>query len=291
MAMDLWSVDLILDARVDLGEGPCFDCRTGTLLWVDIMDGHVHQLDLDSMQDRVFAFDQPVGAVAPREQGGLVLALRDGFAVTDARGENLTWLARLDHEQPGMRLNDGACDSNGRFWAGTMHMDFTPGAGALYCLEPSGELSKVVKDISISNGIGWSPDDTVMYYVDTPTYSLDTFDFESKTGELGDRRSLAKISEDTGMPDGLAVDELGCIWVALWNGWSVFRYAPDGELIGVVEVPVERVTSCAFAGKDLDELFITTARPENEDGTQTHAGGLFRARPGVRGLPSHAFAG
>jgi sugar lactone lactonase YvrE len=284
-----WTAELVLDARADLGEGPVWDARTGELLWVDIMAGLVHRFD--PLSGRADAFDagQPVGAVVPRAAGGYALALRDGFAIAD--GDRVTLVAPIDRERPELRMNDGACDGRGRFWAGTMHLDCTPGAGSLYRLDPDGEGETILTGVTISNGIGWSPDDTVMYYVDTPTLGVDAFDFDAGTGAIRGRRRVVTIEAEAGSPDGLVVDAEGCLWVALWEGWAVRRYAPDGELLGVIELPVCRVTKPAFGGPGLADLYITTAATDVPDPVQPHAGGLFRARVGARGLPARAYAG
>jgi sugar lactone lactonase YvrE len=149
----------------------------------------------------------------------------------------------------------------------------------------------MLHDVTISNGIAWSPDDTVMYYTDTPTRDVDAFDYDAESGAISNRRRVATIEEGAGSPDGLVVDEDGCIWVALWNGWAVRRYSPDGTLQGVVEVPAARVTKPAFGGAALDELYITSAASDALDPQQPHAGGIFLARPGVRGLPANVYAG
>ena len=149
----------------------------------------------------------------------------------------------------------------------------------------------MLANVTISNGIGWSPDDTVMYYIDTPTLGVDAFDYDADSGSISNRRRLVTIEEAAGQPDGLTVDAEGCMWVALWEGWAVHRYSPDGRLVGVVDVPVARVTKPAFGGAALDELYITTAAPDLPDEKQPHAGGIFLARPGVHGLPANTYAG
>ena len=281
--------ELISDARAQLGEGPIWDARTGELLWVDIMAGTVHRLDPETGADRSFDVGRPVGAVVPRASGGYAFALRDGFAVGDDTGIEL--VAPVEEDRPDLRMNDGACDPLGRFWAGTMHLDETHGAGALYRLDADGHVETILTDVTISNGVGWSPDGTRMYYVDTPTRGVDVLDFDLVSGAAGNRRRLATIEDGAGLPDGLVVDSEGCIWVALWEGWAVRRYSPDGELLAVADVPAARVTKPAFGGPALDRLYVTTARPDAPDPGQPHAGGVFAVAPGARGLPPHPYAG
>jgi sugar lactone lactonase YvrE len=282
--------ELVLDAHAGLGEGPLWDARSSELLWVDIMAGLVHRFDPATGTDVTLDVGQPVGAVVPRAAGGYALAVRDGFAVVDAAAA-MRIVAPVDDDRPELRMNDGACDSRGRFWAGTMHLDEVPDAGALYRLATDGCVETMLHHVTISNGIAWSPDDTVMYYADTPTQGVDAFDYEAESGAISNRRRVATIEDGAGFPDGLVVDEEGCIWVALWDGWAVRRYSPDGMLQGVVDVPAARVTKPAFGGPALDELYITSAAPDASDAAQPHAGGIFRVRPGVRGLPANAYAG
>jgi sugar lactone lactonase YvrE len=284
-----WSAELVLDARADLGEGPLWDVPRGELLWVDVMAGLVHRFDPESGTDRSYDVGQPVSAIVARTGGGHVLALRDGFALWD--GESATVIAPVESSRREIRMNDGACDSRGRFWAGTMHVDYRRGEGALYRLDESQTAEVILSGVTISNGIAWSPDDTTMYYVDTPTQAIDAFDFDAATGVISDRRRLVEIDPEAGSPDGLVVDSEGCIWVALWDGWAVRRYDPDGKHLGTVAVPVARVTKPAFGGPDLTDLFITTASPEKANPSQPYAGGVFHTRPGVRGLATNAYVG
>ncbi|SEF54820.1 Sugar lactone lactonase YvrE [Nonomuraea solani] len=262
--------------RARLGEGPRWDASTGTLLWVDIPAGLVHRLDGDSQE--TIDVGQPVGVAVPREQGGLALAVRDGFAVlADGR---LTVVAPVTAaERPGNRMNDGACDRAGRFFAGTKAEDDTPGAGALYRLDPDRTSRRVLDGVTISNGVGWSPDERLLYYVDTPTGRVDVFDYDPATGEMADRRTFAELPQ----PDGLTVDATGHVWVALWGGGAVVRLRPDGGHDLTLEVPATNVTSCAFGGAGLDELYVTTAW----DGRT--GGELWRCRTPYTGIPAHGF--
>jgi sugar lactone lactonase YvrE len=287
--VDRLQADLVLDARADLGEGPLWDARTGELVWVDIMAGLVHRFDPESGTDRAFDVRQPVSAIVPRAAGGYVLALRDGFAFWD--GDAATVVAPIEPQRREIRMNDGACDSRGRFWAGTMHVDYRRGEGSLYRLDADKTAQVMLSGVTISNGIAWSLDETTMYYVDTPTQCIDAFDFDAETGAISDRRRIVKIDAEAGSPDGLIVDAEGCIWVALWDGWEVRRYDPAGKHLASVAVPAARVTKPAFGGPDLTDMFITTASPEKANPSQPYAGGVFHVRPGVAGLPAHAYAG
>lgn len=287
-------VELVLDARAELGEGPVWDERLRRLVWVDIQRGRVHLYDPEAGRCRHLRAGQPVGAAAPSAHGGLVLALAGGFARLDVETGALAMIAEVEADRPENRMNDGACDAVGRFWAGTMALDTRPGAGSLYRLDPDGRVTRVLTDVTISNGLDWSLDGRTMYYVDSPTRRIDRFDYDPATGEIGNRRPFVSIPEEAGLPDGLTVDAEGGVWVALWGGAALHRYGPDGRLDRVVPLPVTQPTSCAFGGPDLADLYVTSARMElspEQRRRQPQAGGLFRLRPGVAGRPAHAFEG
>jgi sugar lactone lactonase YvrE len=288
--VERWTAELVLDARAELGEGPLWDARTSELLWVDIPRSEVHRFDPASGSDRSFTTGAVVGAVVPRGRDGYAVARQDGFALVDAH-ESVRLLAPVEADRPETRMNDGACDSQGRFWAGTMNFDCVTPSGSLYRLDPDGSVTRMLTDVMVSNGIAWSLDDHTLYYADTPTGGVDAFDFEPKTGTIASRRRLITIEPADGQPDGLVVDAEGCLWVALWNGWAVRRYATDGTHLGTVDIPVARATKPAFGGEGLTDLYVTTAAPDDQDDDQPHAGGIFRVRPGVAGLPPNAFAG
>ena len=260
-------------------EGPVWDDGTATLLWVDLPRGEVHRLDPATGTDVHFAVGRPVGALARRARGGLVLAVAEGFAVAGPAGEDLTVLATVPLASGTARMNDGACDRRGRFWAGSMDRA-RPGACALFCLAPDAMVSSVLAGVSLSNGLDWCPDARVLYYADSRTGRVDVFDFDLDDGRLGERRAFVEI--DRGRPDGLTVDADGCVWVALWEGGAVHRYDPRGRLERVVELPVDRVTSCAFGGPDLRVLFVTTTGA---------TGGVFALQTDVAGLPPARWAG
>ena len=269
------------------GEGPVWSERWGVLRWVDMLAGDVLSLTADGAIDR-----RHVGGVAaavrPRRRGGAVIGVERGFALEEAEGA-LTHLGELwtdDH----VRMNEGGCDPDGRFYCGSMAYDQRPGGGALYRLDPAGSVHVVLRNVTISNGLEWSPDGTRAYYNDTPTQRIDVFDYDGESGLTG-RRAFAEIPVEAGGPDGLTVDEEGGVWVALYGGGAVRRYTPDGVLDEVIEVPAKKVTACTFGGPNLDELFITTSREGLEPGEDPLAGSVFRAKVGVAGMPVREFAG
>jgi sugar lactone lactonase YvrE len=286
------AVELVLDARADLGEGPRWDSRRQRLLWVDIMRGRVHAFAPSTGECRNVAVGRPVGALASASDASLVLAVAGGFARLDLDSERLEMLAVVEADRPQNRMNDGNCDGAGRFWAGTMALDEAPGAGALYRLDPDLTVHTMLTGVTISNGLDWSPDGRRMYYVDSPTQRIDVFDFDVATGTIANRRAFVEVPADAGVPDGLTVDAAGFVWLALWGGAALRRYAPNGTLARVVPLPVTHPTSCAFGGAALDELYVTSARrplTAQEKARQPQAGGVFRLRPGVAGRPAHLF--
>lgn len=281
-----------------LSEGPRWHEERQELLWVDILGRQVHRgtIGADGGIERLetFTVDRHVGAVAPATGGGYVLAAGQGFLFLDDSGE-VHELAQPERGRTDVRMNDGACDPQGRFWAGTMAYDESPGAGTLYRLELDGSCTTVLEGMTISNGIGWSPDGTTMYLNDSGTASVYAFDFDGSTGAISDRRTVVHIDQPSVVPDGLTVDEQGGIWVALWGGGAVNRYEPDGTLQASVELPVERATSCAFGGPNRDILFVTTARvdlDETDLARQPEAGRVFAIDGlGIRGLPCLPYRG
>jgi sugar lactone lactonase YvrE len=215
---------------------------------VDIEGGLLHA------GDRTIDCGAMVGAVAPWAGDVVLAALADALAAVDLADGSVRRLAEIPHGRPGMRSNDGACDAAGRFWIGTMALDESPAAGALYRFDPDGTLHTVVDGITLSNGLGWDVADRLMYYVDSPTQRIDVFDFDVASGTLHNRRPFAAIPDADGIPDGLAIDDQGGIWVALHGGGEVRRFEPDGGVSGSVEVPVPKVTACCFAE---NRLFVT----------------------------------
>lgn len=269
------------------GEGPVWSERWGGLRWVDMLAGDVLSLVTDGAINR-----RHVGNVAavlrPRRQGGAVIGVERGFALEDADG-TLTYLDELWTDTR-VRMNEGGCDPDGRFYCGSMAYDQRPGAGALYRFDPDGSVRVVLENVTISNGLEWSPDGSRAYYNDTPTQRIDVFDYDGESGLTG-RRPFAEIPAEAGGPDGLTVDEEGGVWVALYGGGAVRCYTPEGVLDEVIEVPAKQVTACTFGGQDHNQLFITTSREGLGGGEDPLAGSLFRSAVGVAGPPVREFAG
>ncbi|HKE98640.1 MAG TPA: SMP-30/gluconolactonase/LRE family protein [Actinomycetes bacterium] len=274
------AAEVVVDARARLGEGPAWDARSGELIWVDILAGRVHRFDPASGADRFVEVGRHVGVAVPRAAGGLLLAVRGGFAVLGDDG-TLAPVADVEADRPGNRMNDGKCDPRGRLWAGTVADDERPGAGALYRLDPDRSVHRMLGGVSISNGLAWSADGATMYYVDSPSQGVDAFDYDPGSGAIARRRRVVSIPRRDGTPDGMAIDDDGCLWVALWGGGRVRRHTPDGRPDAQVELPASQVTSCAFGGPDRGDLYVTSAARGLAG--EPLAGALFRCRPGVRG--------
>lgn len=266
------------------GEGPVWDAVPGRLRWVDMMRGDVLTLTPGGDIERRHVAGV-AAALRPRATGGLVVATERGFVLVDDDGQ-AAGPELIAFTDPRCRMNDGGTDRLGRFLCGSMAYDMTTPCGALYRLDPDGTVTVTLDDVTISNGIAWGRAGEEMYYIDSITQRVDVLVYETL-----ERRPLIEISPDLGMPDGLALDAEGGLWVALWRGHAVHRYARDGRLDAVVELPADQVTACAFGGPGLDELYITTSRLDLPADEQPAAGSVFRVDPGVRGLPITPFAG
>lgn len=283
----LGSADVLVTVGGALSEGPLWDPRTERVLWLDIPAGRVHATDVDTGATVVvFTDDGPVGCVALRRDGGFLIGRHRSVATVDSSWQQLTDMATLPGQLPDTRINDGKADPWGAFWVGTLATDNRSGAASLYRLDPDGSIRTILTDVSISNGLGWSPDRSRLYYNDTATRRVDVFDVDSD-GDVHHRRPLVEIDVAGASPDGLTVDADGFVWVALWGGGRVGRYTPDGRLDREVLLPCAQVSSVTFAGPDLDVLVITTAYDGLSDSArnaQPLAGSVFVHYPGVYGL-------
>lgn len=287
------NVSLAYPSQDILGEGPVWVPEEQALYWVDIQRPVLQRWHPASGDYAHWLMPSEIGCFALRQMGGAVVALRTGFAFLDFESGDLTPLVDPEADKPFTRFNDGKCDGLNRFWAGTMD-DVRPHTrGALYCLEPGGGFRQIKTGIGVSNGLGWSPDNRVMYYTDSQMRTIWAYDFDLEQGIISNERIFANTPEAY-VPDGLTVDSQGYVWSAKWDGWKVVRYAPDGSIDLEVSMPVQRPTSCTFGGPEMQQLFITSAREglsETEMRNQPLAGNIFVVETGVRGLPEPRFAG
>jgi sugar lactone lactonase YvrE len=285
------AIEQITEPEALLAESPLWDVSNWRLVWVDIERGDVHSLDLERKRRELWRIGKMVGSVRLAEDGRLVVGLQDGVYLGDESSHQLVRIVDVEPDLPGHRLNDSACDASGRLWIGSMRIDASGRDGALYRVELGDgayEATRMVDSVGISNGIGWSLDGTLVYYIDTPTNRVDALDFKVETGEIANRRTLVDMVD--ARPDGMAVDSEGFLWVAIPSHGQVRRYSPAGRLDGVLEFPYRRVTSCCFGGDGLHDLFVTTARdraPVSPAAPPSPGGAIFRCRPGPAGqLPS-----
>jgi len=285
----------LLEIQNEAGESPHWDAAEEALYWADIVDPHLYRYypatgKLDTVKTNI-----PVTGLGLRESGGLVLASKIGLYLLDSSLKEAKFIKDPEAEKPNVRFNDGLVDRNGCYWAGTLNeVDFTVSEGSLYRLDPDGVVHMMDTNLMGTNGIGWSPDNKIMYLADTFGQVIYAYDFDSEAGGINNRRVFAEIPPEAGMPDGITVDSEGFIWNGHWGGWRLTRYDPEGKIEREVKLPVQNVTSCIFGGKNLDELYITTAwflMSEEQRADQPYAGDLFRIRPGVKGLPDPKFTG
>lgn len=287
-------VELVPETASRLGEGAVWNHRTQQLYWVDITGKILNIYNPRLGMNLELYTGQMIGTVVPAESGKVVVALEYGFYYMDPETGTKTHIVDPEEAIDGNRFNDGKCDPSGRFWAGTMNVDGKPGRGTLYRLDPDSSVHRMIENVSISNGIAWSPDHTRMYYVDTPTRMVMGYDFNNFTGEISNGVPVIRVPEEMGVPDGMTIDSDGNLWICLWGGAAVGCWDPEtGELIRKIDVPARNVTSCAFGDSDLGTLYITTASMDTgkeELKLYPHAGALFKVRPGVKGKEAFFFA-
>jgi sugar lactone lactonase YvrE len=294
-----FDVEIVLPTRAQIGEGALWDAARQRLLWIDVANAKVFLYDPATGSNQAFDTGTQVGTVVLRRQGGTgpagaaMIATENGIAELDLSTGRITPWINPEAGSTINRFNDGKCDPAGRFWVGTMRNDFRLPTANLWCLYPDGHVERKLSDLTCSNGIVWTSDTRTMYYIDTPTHQVWAFDYDLATGNISNRRTAVEVPHEMGGPDGMAIDVEDKIWVALWGGGRVVRFDPQtGKTMLEIPVPGARcVTSCAFGGAALDELYITTAAGGTKPAEQPHAGHLLRVRVPVRGAPTHAFAG
>lgn len=288
-------VELVFDAQAELGEGPSWDDKNQLLYWVDILSKKVCIYNPKTEENREIHLEQMASAVVPRESGGLVLGMENGFYFLDINTEELTPITDPESHLPLNRFNDGKCDPKGRFWAGSMHLEELEGEGSLYVLDTDLQTTKKIDRTTISNGLAWSPDKQYFYFTDTPTMKIVRYEYNLQTGEIKNPEPVIHFPESEGYPDGMTIDGEGMLWIAHWSGNRVSRWNPEtGEQILSINIPALNVTSCTFGGEDLSELYITTARKgmtEEELEKFPLSGGVFRVNVGIQGAPTYTFKG
>ena len=281
--------EIIHDAKATLGEGPAWDAKTETLYWVDILGNRVHFHR--EGEDGSIQLDDMPGCLAPCKNGNLIVAARASILEINPATAKQTVLASIT-EPANNRFNDGKCDPAGRFLVGTMNMDEKTPGGALYSFDGQA-VTQLLSGITISNGLAWSPDSNAFYYIDTPTREVKAFDYDLSTGQIANPRVVITVPEALGWPDGMTSDMEGNLWIAMWSGAQITRWNPsEGQLLKEIPLPAKNITSCAFGGENLNELYITSARvglDEADLAVYRHSGSLMRLETKVQGMPAFEF--
>ncbi|WP_448624262.1 SMP-30/gluconolactonase/LRE family protein [Geodermatophilus sp. URMC 64] len=285
------AAEVVVAGGDQLGECPVWDERAGVLHRVDALAGAVLSHDVAAGTERRTDVGRHLGSLVLREDGdGLLLATHGGFRALDLASGRSDLLAPVD---PAVLMNDGGCDPAGRFLAGTMTRDVVPGRGALYRYEPPDTAVPVLDGLTVSNGLAWDEAGTTLFHIDTPLRRVNRLAYDPGTGTVTGRRPAFDLSAYPGLPDGMAIDAEGCLWVAFWRGGAVRRFTPDGVLLEELEVPVLRTTSCCLGGPDLRDLYVTTARRSIREvpaEVEELAGAVFRFRVDVPGVPAHRWS-
>lgn len=284
---------LALKIDAQLGEGAFWNAATQELLWIDIERKQLHLFNPATNKNRSFPTPSRIGTVVPSGLGRVLVALEDGMYWLDTNTGALELFTAVEADLPENRFNDGKCDPAGRLWVGSMHLQQKKGKANLYKIESDGTATKMLDNLTISNGIVWTKDAKTMFYIDTPTSTIQAFDYDKTTGTISNGRVAVQVDQALGFPDGMAIDEEDMLWVGLWNGNALGRFNPKtGALISKVEVPAHNVTACAFGGKDLDVLYITTASVDMSDAERAafpDAGSVFKVKLDIKGVESPHF--
>lgn len=281
------TVQIVVDARARLGECPVWNVDRQQLFWVDVYNHRVHQYDPATGNDRFFDVGDLVSAIALAGENRLLLALRDRLAFLNLESGEVTPFYQFNFPYPNTRCNDGKSDSKGRFWIGTVSE--APKQAELYRYDLDGSIRVMETELTISNGLGWSPDQSTFYLTDSIEHQIYAYDFDVEAGTIQNRRTLIDLSNEAVEPDGLAIDTDGNIWTALWDGWCVACFNASGQELKRIHLPVQRPTSVTFGGSKLSDLYITSASvglSQKEIQQGFHSGDLFRFATDSAGLPS-----
>lgn len=284
------NIELVLDARAIIGESPIWVAEESTLYWVDIKAASLHRMRLDGSDTRSWAMPADIGAYALDSKGSALVALRTGIFWLDLTTDELTLAVASPFDPNVTRFNEGACDSTGRFWIGTMTdpLDGSEGdeKGMLYSYTSKGGLIAYKDFTFLANGMAWNADESTFFLSHSYARKVFTFAFDKQSGALSNRAVFVELLSEKGIPDGAAMDAAGFYWCAIHGGGKLHRYAPDGQLDQVIELPVSQPTMCCFAGENLDELYITSALEKlsaEQLKAEPHAGGVFRLKPKISG--------
>lgn len=276
-----------------LGEGAIWNHETQELYWIDIEGKTLNIYNPKLQKNRSIKTPSRIGTVVPIDRTMALVALEDGIYKMNTATGYYELFSDVESDITSNRFNDGKCDPSGRLWVGSMGLEQTEFEANLYMIDAKGEAHLKIDSVTISNGIVWTKNKQTMYYIDTPTSEIKAFDYQDETGEISNMRVAVKVPDSLGYPDGMTIDENDELWVGMWNGNGVIHFNPlTGKMVSKIEVPAHNVTSCAFGGKDLDTLYITSSSldmsPEEEK-RYPNAGSVFKAVPGVKGVNSPFF--
>ncbi|EDP46901.1 SMP-30/gluconolactonase/LRE family protein [Rickettsiella grylli] len=283
-------VNIVCQHTMTLGEGPLWHPVEKCLYWVDIVAATLYRLNADNSINK-FIMPSEIGSIAWSAQGGLIAALRDRFATIDTNTGSTQTIALPLHKMKKVMFNDGKCDRQGRFWAGTKDVKEQEPIGALYCLN-KGNVVEMLKGFTVSNGIAWNLDNSVMYICDSPSRQIYQYEFDKRRGSLGQMQVFAQIPQEEGFPDGLTVDSQGYLWSCHWDGWQITRYTSTGEIDSIIPMPIPRPTSCCFGGPDLTTLYVTSASiglSASQLADAPQSGMIFSIETGIKGLPEPGY--
>ena len=286
--------EVVCEKVSELGEGPLWDPSRKLICWVDILNGHIHEWSTVSKTLNTLHVGQMIGAMAICNDGNYIAAIKDGFGFVNPKTGEVEMIEDPEGHLPGNRFNDGKCDPAGRFWAGTMPLSEDKPSGSLYMIAADRSAVKREGAITISNGLAWSLDHKVLYYIDTPTLEVVGYDFDMENGNITNKRTVINIPKEEGFPDGMTIDKEGMLWIAHWGGWQVTRWNPStGKKLSAIKLPVSNVTSCIFGGESMKDLYITSARKglsAAELEKQPLAGSLFVIKEsGFTGVEANKF--
>ena len=288
-------VKIACDTVASLGEGAIWDYKNNRLLWIDIPEGKVFIYTPSDGKNAEISVGKTIGTIVPYEKNKVIVALIDGIYELDLETEKLTFICAPETPRvEGNKYNDGKCDAKGRLWVGTMDMNSVTGRGGLYVVSGNGEYQQVLKEVTVSNGICWSLDGDKMYYQDSPLKTISAFDFDVNKCTISEREEVVKVPKDMGKPDGNTMDATGMVWMANWGGACVSKWNPHtGQMLQKIDIPAYNVTSVAFGGENLEDLYITTASkymPEDKESLYPEAGKLFVCQPGCKGIKANYFS-
>jgi len=289
-----FQIDVVDEHKCLVGEGPVWDAKRKVICWIDILNGEIHEYSPGQKTQKTITVHQMIGSLAVCTNGNFIAALQNGFAFIDRISGEIKMIADPESYLPNSRFNEGKCDPAGRFWAGTMSLSEETNAGSVYVVEKDLSITKRIESVTISNGMAWSVDHQTFYFIDTPTFEVVAYDYDKYTGHISNKRTIIKIANEDGYPDGMTIDNEGMLWMAHWDGWQVTRWNPiSGKKLHSIKLSVAKVTSCTFGGENFEDLYITSAKAgltEEELEKQPLAGSLFiLPNCGFKGYPAFEF--